>query len=121
MILYSAVCWTAQSALHKFHPMSDLFILVPTRLLWEAFSQAANTARIIFNHISNSYSFIQLGKLGHHGENKNTQTLKRGGFEAGLSRLRVRHYTAELQRSGHEINDTEIKDGSQVTTLMSLT
>ena len=47
------------------------------------------------------YSFIQLNELGHCGEIENAQASKRWqkGFEPGISRLRVRHSTAELSRS----------------------
>ena len=46
------------------------------------------------------HSFIQLSELGRCGENKNGQTSKRQQrrFEPGLSRLLVRHFTAELPR-----------------------
>ena len=43
---------TVQSALHKFHPLAELFIPSPARLLWEALSHYAITARRLFTHIS---------------------------------------------------------------------
>ena len=46
------------------------------------------------------YSFIQLSQLGRREEKENAQTSKRyqRGFEPGLSRMRDRHSTTELQR-----------------------
>ena len=46
-------------------------------------------------------SFIQLSELGRCGENENAKALKQQqrGVEPGLSRLRVRHSTAELPSS----------------------
>ena len=47
------------------------------------------------------YSFIQLSKLRHHGENENAQAWKQQqrGFEPGHPRLRDRWSIAELPRS----------------------
>ena len=55
-----------------------------------------------FTHIflTARYTFIQLSELGHRRDSDNAQASKRHhmGFESGLSRLRVRHSTAELLR-----------------------
>ena len=60
------------------YPLADLFIPTPIRLLWEAFSQAAITARRQTTHIFLPLSFarflfIHLSELGHRGDNKNAQ------------------------------------------------
>ena len=56
------------------HPLTDLFIPTPTRLLWEAFKQCSNYAQQLNTHISTTSiarnSFIQLSELGHRGENE---------------------------------------------------
>ena len=72
--------------------MAELFILAPTRLLWEEFSHAAITAWRLFTHIPTavhaSHSFIQPSELGCRGENENAQASKQQQrwFEPGLSR-----------------------------------
>ena len=57
------------------HPLADLFIPTPTRLLREEFSHAAITHEddsLTFPPLSIAmYSFIQLSELGHCGENEN--------------------------------------------------
>ena len=86
------------------HPLTDLFIPTPNRLLWEAFWPRSNYARTLFAHILllrpiARYSFKQLSELGHREDNENAQTSMQRGFKPGLSRLRVRHSTAEPPRS----------------------
>ena len=51
------------------HPLTDLFIPTPNRLLWEAFWPRSNYARTLFAHILllrpiARYSFKQLSELG---------------------------------------------------------
>ena len=62
----------------------------------------ATTKSLTFPPLSIArYSFIQLSRLRRREENENAQ-LRNGskmGFEPGLSRLRVRHSTTELQLS----------------------
>ena len=52
------------------------------------------------------YSFTQVRKLKHRGENVNVKASKllyKSGFKSGLTRSRVRHSIGELLRttSGH--------------------
>ena len=49
-----------------------------------------------------SYSFLQLGELGHRGENKNDQASKQQqmGLKPGLTRMRVPHSTVRPYASG---------------------
>ena len=86
------------------HPLVDLLIATPTRLLWEAFNHAGITARRPFTYVipplsTARCSFIQLSELGHRRGNKKCPCFDTAakGFElGGLSRLRVRHCIAEL-------------------------
>ena len=102
------------------HPLADLFILAPTRFLWEAFSHAAVTAKYLFTHISPplsmaEYSSIQLIELGRREENENTRASKRQqrGFERELPRLRVQRSSAALPVS-KQCMAGHIADPSQV-------
>ena len=95
------VRWTAQSALHS-PPLADLFIPTPFSASLGsilAMQQLRNDYSLTFPPLSIArYSFIQLSRLRHREMKENAQTSKRyqRGFEPGLSRLRVRHSTAEL-------------------------
>ena len=53
MFLYSTV-----SSRPTLNPLADLFIPAPIRLLWEAFSHAAITARRLFTHISTTVQVL---------------------------------------------------------------
>ena len=61
----------------ELHPLADLFIQTPTRLLWKEVSHFAIIAQRMFIHISTAviarYSFIQ---LSHHGGNEHAQSSK---------------------------------------------
>ena len=77
-------------------PMTDLFIPKPNRLLWEAFSHAAITVRILFVHISTTvyiqvliYTAEWTGATWRERNCPNFETAARG-FEPEFSRLRVR-------------------------------
>ena len=64
--------------------------------------QLRNDYSLTFPPLSISrYSFIQLSRPRRREVKENAQTSKRyqRGFEPGLSRLRVRHYTTEPPRS----------------------
>ena len=69
--LYSAVSspWDCAKRL-LLQSLVDLFIPTSHRLLWEAFSYAAITARKLFVHRSTvaRYSFIHLGELWQNGQ-----------------------------------------------------
>ena len=102
-----------------------LFIPIPTRLLWKAFSHVAINAQILFTHMFQPmsvgrYSFIQLIELGHHGEKENVQTTKwqQRGFELRLSRLKVRRSTAELPGSTDSLARHVRPMGTQQTGLI---
>ena len=63
------------------HPLADLFIPAPIRLLREAFTHAAVTV----------YSQVHIYTAERGGANENAQAPKQHqrGFEPGLPRLRV--------------------------------
>ena len=98
------VRWTAQSALH-IPPRADLFIPTPFSASLGsilAMQQLRNDYSLTCPPLSIArYSFIQLSRLRRREVKENAHTFKRyqRGFEPGLSRLRVRHSTAELPRS----------------------
>ena len=103
MLLY---CEDPLKAVDTSHP-ADLFFPTPTGLLYRTFTHAGNTAWRVFIHIFPSlstarYSFMS--ERGRCGENENVQSSKQQltGFEARLSRIRVRHSTAELPRSTND-------------------
>ena len=82
MFLHSAVSSTLDCSKPPIlHPLADVLIPAPTRLLLEAFSEAAITREyysLTFPPLSIArYSFIQPSELGRHGENENTQASKR--------------------------------------------
>ena len=81
--------------------LAALFIRTPTWLLWEAFNhmQVLHTDySLTFPPLSTArYSFLQLSKLGHGGENENAKGTKwhqRGIEQHRLRRFSVRHSTA---------------------------
>ena len=72
------------------YSLADLFNHTPSRLLWEAFSHAAISSRIIFVHIYSSlsrarYSFVQLSEL----EQCRMKTLAQGFIRQHRFRTRV--------------------------------
>ena len=97
------------------HPLADLFIPTPTRLLWEAFSHAALMRKdfpLTFPPLSiDRYTFIQLSEQGHRGEDENTKALtqQQTGFEPKVFRLRVQRSTTVLLHSTYYTNSTFIK------------
>ena len=101
------VRWTAQSASHFLPSLTDLFIPTPfsaspgSILAWQQLR--AKTKSLTFPPLSIArYSFIQLseqGRLWSERKMPNLRNGSKGGFEPGLSRLRVRHSTTELLRS----------------------
>ena len=78
--LYSEVSssWDC-SKCFTLHPLADLFIPMPPRLPWEAFSHTAITAQIyLFTYPPRSiarHSFIQLSELRQRGVNEIVQAL----------------------------------------------
>ena len=90
--MYYVICWTAQSALH-FTPWQTCSFRHQLDFSGKHSIHAAITREYFY--------FIQPSELRRHGENKNAQISKRykRGCEIGLSRLRVRHSTAELPRA----------------------
>ena len=102
------VRWTAQSALH-IPPLADLFIPTPFSASLGsilAMQQLRNDYSLTCPPLSIArYSFIQLSRPRRREVKENAQTSKRyeRGFEPGLSRLRVRHSTAELPRSNRDL------------------
>ena len=101
------VRWTAQSASHFLPSLTDLFI--PTPFLASPGSilarqqLRAKTKSLTFPPLSIArYSFIQRSRLRRLRSERKMPNLRngsKGGFEPGLSRLRVRHSTTELLRS----------------------
>ena len=90
------VRWTARVICTS--PLADLFIPIPTRLRWEAFSHPEMNAQrlftLIFNAVYCQVLIYTAEELGHRGDKETGQVSKqepRG--------LRVRHSTAELLRS----------------------
>ena len=76
------------------HPLTDLFIPLPTLLLWKAFSQTTRSSPLS----KNRYSLIQRNGRGTGEKTKlpRFSKLEQRGFECGLSRLRVRHSRVEI-------------------------
>ena len=74
MFLYSAVSIPLAKRF-TLHPLADLFIPAPTRLLWEASTCEDDSFTLPPLSITRC-SFIQLNELGHRGENENAQTSK---------------------------------------------
>ena len=80
---------------------------IPTQLLWEVCcNYCVDTIHSHFHppppvYSLAWYSFIQLSELGRHGENERAKASKQQQrrFKSGLSRLRVRDSTDEVQRS----------------------
>ena len=98
------VRWTAQSTLHLCSPGRPVNSDTNSTCLGSiiAMQQLRNDYSLTCPPLSIArHSFIQLSRLRRREENENTQTSKRyqSGFEPGLSRLRVRHSTAELPSS----------------------
>ena len=75
MLLYSAVSspWDCSKCI-TFHPLADLFIPTPFRLLWEAFSNLQlllGNYAFKYPHLSVArYSFIQLSEPLQRGMNE---------------------------------------------------
>ena len=101
------VRWTAQSASHFLPSLTDLFIPTPFSAspgsILARQQLRAKTKSLTFPPLSIArYSFIQLseqGRLWSERKMPNLRNGSKGGFEPGLSRLRVRHSTTELLRS----------------------
>ena len=110
MVLCSAVSspWTAQSeALYTFPPLTDLFIPTPFSAspgsIVAMQQLRATTKSLRFPPLSIArYSFIQLSRQGRQCRERKCpifETVAKGGFEPGLTRLRVQHSTTELPDS----------------------
>ena len=101
------VRWTAQSASHFLPSLTDLFIPTPFSAspgsILARQQLRAKTKSLTYPPLSIArYSFIQLseqGRLWSERKMPNLRNGSKGGFEPGLSRLRVRHSTTELLRS----------------------
>ena len=101
------VRWTAQSASHFLPSLTELFIPTPFSAspgsILARQQLRAKTKSLTFPPLSIArYSFIQLseqGRLWSERKRPNLRNGSKGGFEPGLSRLRVRHSTTELLRS----------------------
>ena len=98
------VRWTAQSASHFLPSLTDLFIPIPFSAspgsILARQQLRAKTKSLTFPPLSIArYSYIQLseqGRLWSERKMPNLRNGSKGGFEPGLSRLRVRHSTTAL-------------------------
>ena len=89
------------------HPLADLLIAIPTRLLWEAFRHAAITASRLFTHISTAlYSQVFIFTAEWTGALWRTKMTKLRNSSKGDSNPGsldwVQHSTGELRHSAHQ-------------------
>ena len=97
------VRWTAQSASHFLPSLTDLFIPIPFSAspgsILARQQLRANTKSLTFPPQVLIYTAESTGASMERTKMPNPRNGTKGGFEPGLTRLRVRHSTTELPRS----------------------
>ena len=103
------VRWTAQSALNTLFALPDRPVHSETNSASPGsilvMQQLRTRAKLLtFPPLSIArYSFIQLSPSVKRTKMPNLRNGSKGGFEPGLTRLRVRHSTTELPRSSNQL------------------